>query len=489
MTEKSLSKVKLRFPPSPTGHWHLGGARSALFNWLFAKKHGGEIVLRSEDTDKSRSDKKYEIEIVETMRWLGLDWSEGIDWEKDGDSWKALDRGPHAPYRQSERTEIYEKYLSKLLEDKKAYYCYCSKEDLEAEKEFLTASGLPPKYSGKCRNLKEAPEGKIPQSIRFRTPDKKISFEDLVRGNVSFDTSLFGDMIIAKDTKNPLYNFAVVVDDYEMEVTHVIRGEEHLANTPRQMLIQEALGFNTPTYGHLPLILAADRSKLSKRYAETAMLQYKEDGYLPEALINFLVLLGWHPSGNDEIFSLEELIKEFDVKRVQKAGAVFDPQKLDWLNGYYIRKMSPENLAERLKDFTNTETLKDDRTLKIISAVRDRMTTLKDFGTLSSFFHQLPAYEADLLVWKKSDKDKTKEVLEGLLNVLGDLPESGLNKEILDAKLETLIQKFDKGTVLWPMRVALSGQSASPDPFTIAEILGREEVLKRISLAHQKLNG
>ncbi|MCL4437633.1 glutamate--tRNA ligase, partial [Patescibacteria group bacterium] len=359
----NFKEIRTRLAPSPTGPLHIGTARTALFNWLFAKQNKGKFILRIEDTDKERSKKEYEGQIIEGLKWLGLNWDEG-------------------PYRQSERTEIYKKYLQKLLDEKKAYYCYCTKEELEAEKQEMSSRGLPPKYSGRCREFNPPaggpPAGKTPQLIRFKMPEKEVKFTDLIRGEVSFDSSLFGDIAIAKNLETPLYNFAVIIDDFEMKISHVIRGEDHLSNTPKQILIQDALGIPTPEYAHLPLILAPDRSKMSKRDIETSFLEYRENGYLPEAMLNFMVLMGWHPKEDKEIFSPEELIKEFDLSRVQKTGAVFNKEKLDWLNAFYIRNAPVEKILAYIKP--RLEKSNSDESLnlaeKIINIEKDRARTL-----------------------------------------------------------------------------------------------------------------
>ena len=344
MPENVKKPVRVRFAPSPTGPLHIGGARTTLVNWLFARHTGGALVLRIEDTDRERSKKAYEDELLEGLAWLGFDWDEGP-------MLGGGEKGDFGPYRQSERTEIYKKYLEELLEKGEAYYCYCTKEDLEAQKQVMAAQGLPPKYSGHCRNLAAPPGGKRPEVIRFKIPETKVEFTDMVRGKVVFDAGLFGDQVIAKDVNSPLYNFAVVVDDALMQITHVIRGEEHLSNTPKQILMARSLGFAAPIFAHLPLILNPDRSKMSKRFADTALSEYRKKGYLPDAIINFIALMGWHPKDDREVMTREELVKLFDIERVQKAGAIFNQEKLDWLNREYLKMMSDDEIAEKLEPF------------------------------------------------------------------------------------------------------------------------------------------
>lgn len=468
----------------------MGGARTALFNWLFARKYGGKLILRIEDTDPERSDRKYEPEITEMMKWLGLDWDEGPDWQMVNHEWQTTTRGEYGPYRQSERAAIYRKYLEKLLAEGKAYFCYCSKEELEAQRQALIAAGLPPKYSGHCRDLKSAPAGKAPQVIRFKMPEGEVEFDDLIRGRVRFNLGLFGDIVIARDINSALYNFALVVDDYEMKISHVIRGEEHLANTAKQIALARALDLPVPVFAHLPLILSPDRKKMSKRFTETSILHYREEGYLPEAIVNFLALLGWHPKGDREIFSLPELVEEFDLKRVQKAGAVFDPKKLDWINSQYLKKLSLDELMSRLEPRLLERGVKTTKKMlrKLVEVERERMKKLSDFTKLTAFFFELPDYEPKLLVWKDDPIAKTREVLEELLALLEKTPaEDFEDKDKINRILAEPAEKFGRGSVFWPLRAALSGQAASPDPLSILEILGKKETIARLTLAINKI--
>lgn len=463
MTNNPKKEVRVRIAPSPTGPLHLGTARTALFNWLFAKNQDGIFVLRIEDTDLERSDPKYEKDILENLQWLGLNWDKG-------------------PYRQSERLDIYEKYIKKLLKEERAYYCFCSKEDLEAERQAMLSQGLAPKYSGRCRHNKK-PDPNQPSVIRFRMPETEVVFNDLIRGKVKFNAGLIGDIVIAKDLRTPLYNLAAVLDDFEMKISHVIRGEDHLSNTPKQILLQKALGFSEPLYAHLPLILSPDRTKLSKRYLETSISDYRKAGYLPEALINFLALLGWHPEKDREIFSLEEIIKEFSLKRVQKGGAIFNPEKLDWLNSQYIMALGPEELVERLENFIPETWLKNRKFLLSVAQIeKERVKKLTNFPKLASFFFELPDYPAKLLTWEKTSKEDTLDNLQSIFSLLKDSGEESRNK------IMTLAASRGRGEVLWPLRVALSGQVASPGPLEIMEVLGKEETLKRLEIAIQKLN-
>ena len=488
---QSLFGPRVRLAPSPTGLFHLGNARTGLFNYLFARKAGGKFVLRIEDTDKERSKKEYENTILEGLKFLGIEWDEGPG-----------TNGFLGPYRQSERLEIYEKYLRQLLEEEKAYYCFCSSEEIEAQKEEMIARGVPPKYSGKCRDLPKSTletyleEGKE-KTIRIKIPNKVIKFEDIIRGEVEFDLSLIGDIVIAKSLKEPLYNFAVVIDDYLMKITHVIRGEDHISNTPKQIAIQEALGLPRPNYAHLPMILGPDRSKLSKRHGAMALTDYRKMGYLPEAIINFLVFLGWHPIGNEEILSLEELINKFDLERVQKGGAIFNIKRLDWFNAQYLKKMSSEELMDRVVDYIKNfssapEIIKEygiDYIKKVIDIELPRMNKLSDLIDLSDFFFKKEIkYSKELLKWKDMTDTELAKALQDSLNILEKVKGSEFNRINLQIKFygfidEDLSYKGNKGKLLWPLRAALSGKKASPGPFEIAEVLGKEESIKRLKQA------
>ncbi len=473
--------------PSPTGPLHIGTARTALFNWLFARKHGGVFVLRIEDTDRERSKKEYEQEILDGFAWLGIDWDEFA--------------------RQSERLAVYRSYLERLLKSGDAYYCYCTKEDLEAQRQAMLASGLPPRYNGHCRPSRPGfrpPEGREPQVIRFKVPETTVEFRDVIRGKVSFDASLLGDQVIAKNLDAPLYNFAVVVDDALMEITHVIRGEDHVSNTPKQIVIQRALGFREPLYAHIPLILNSDRSKMSKRFADTALAQYRERGYLPGAMVNFLALLGWHPKDDREVMDPAELIELFELERVQKSGAVFNEDKLKWLNREQMKKLDVRALAELVRPFLPESVRATEKYAalvdRIVSVERQRAETLADFATLGKFFFELPAYEPKLLIWKESPLREVKQILEELIAAIDAVGEQSFDRETITAAVAAVINgggsKSDeavsaprnRGSVLWPLRVSLSGQASSPDPIEIMLVLGKDESLSRIRRGIGKLS-
>jgi glutamyl-tRNA synthetase len=495
-------QVRVRFAPSPTGFFHVGSARSTLFNWLYAKKEGGVFVLRIEDTDKERSNPEFERIIFESLEWIGLTWDEGPGFTR-ADGSEVREKGSFGPYRQSERKAIYKKYLEKLLYDNHAYWCFCTPEELEAERQSLLASGSPPKYSGTCRSLpketvSERQERGESAVIRFKMPEEKISFSDIIRGTVEFDMSLGGDVVIAKGLDQPLFDFANMIDDEMMEITHVIRGEDHIPNTPKQIAVARVLGFRKLYYAHLPLILNSDRSKMSKRFQAASLVEYQKMGYVPEALVNFLVLLGWHPepivdtktgkAHEREIFSLEELSKLFDFKRVQKGGAIFNIEKLNWINNRYLRVLENKEIARRLREggFVK-EGIEESMLLKTIELIKPRMRTLKEFEELAGCIFSVPEYDGTLLVWKKSTKDESKKNLIDVNAVLQATGENTFTPGELKNALSPLTTERGNGDVLWPLRVALSGKEFSPGPFEIMSVLGKNESMRRITEATAKL--
>ncbi|OGZ19095.1 MAG: glutamate--tRNA ligase, partial [Candidatus Nealsonbacteria bacterium RBG_13_38_11] len=399
----------------------------------------------------------------------------------------------YGPYRQSERTDLYRKYLEKLIAEDKAYFCFCSEQDLEAEKQYQMSQGLSPHYSGKCAGLDKKTvkqylaEGK-PSIIRFRITPKKVAFDDLIRGRLEFDASLMGDIIIAKSLDAPLYNFAAVVDDFEMKISHILRGEEHISNTPKQILIQEALGFPQPLHGHLPLILNEDRTKMSKREGATSVFDFRKEGYLSEALVNFMAFLGWNPGDEREIYSLASLVKEFSLEKIQKGGAVFNIKRLDFLNGFYIRQRSPEKLAELCLPYLTAAGLTniDSETLvKIVSIYQERLKRLSEIVELADFFFKDKLdYDKNMLKWKEISDKEAKDSLDKLEKLLSKIKDEDWQKEKLESVLLQETEKTNnRGALLWPLRVALTAKEASAGPFEIAEILGKEKSLKRIQEA------
>ncbi|MDP2966875.1 MAG: glutamate--tRNA ligase [bacterium] len=476
--------VRTRIAPSPTGFLHIGLARTALFNYLFAKKYQGSFVLRIEDTDLERSSPEFEKDIIESLKWLGIDWSEGPDID-----------GQYGPYRQRERLNIYAKYLEKLLAENKAYHCFCSEEELEAQRQYQMSIGETPRYTGKCANLdkelvqKYLAEGK-PSVIRFRIIPKKLHFDDLIRGRVEFDTELMGDIVIAKNLETPLYNFAVVIDDFEMKISHVIRGEDHISNTPKQILMQEALGLSRPIYGHLPLILGPDRTKLSKRHATVSVSEYRKEGYLAESLINFMAFLGWNPGDEREIYSMNSLVKEFSLDKVQKGGAIFNIKRLDYLNGFYIRQKSIERLLDLCLPFLKEKGLINDdynqeEVKKIIAIHQERLKKLSEIAELADFFFKEKLdYDKNLLKWDGMEEKEIKNSLEKSEKILSKIQSADWKKENLQNILMPEAEEMgDRGKLLWPLRVALTGKTASAGPFDIADILGKEKTIKRIKEA------
>ncbi len=507
-SEQKQGKIRTRIAPSPTGLFHIGNARTALFNYLFTKKNNGTLILRVEDTDQERSKKEYEEDIIESLKWLDIQYDE--------------------LYRQSERTEIYKKYIEKFLEEDKAYYCFCPPDELESQRQYQISQGQSPKYSGKClgmpkQEIEKNLEANKPFVVRFKVPIKKtIFFHDLIRSKIKFDSSQIGDFIISKGLDQPLYNFVVVVDDYEMKISHIIRGEDHISNTPKQILIQKAMGFPQLKYAHIPLILGTDRSKLSKRHGATSISEYRKLGYLPETIVNFMAFLGWNPDTEREIYTMPSLIKEFSLEGIQKGGAVFNIKKLDNLNGFYIRQKSLKRLTELcmpylveagLIDKTNhdldysetpglfkqkkskikikeTKELVDiDYIKNIIQIYQERLKFLSEIVELTSFFFKDKLdYENDLLRWKSMSNQEIKQALDKVGDILRNIDEKKFNKNNLEKIFLTEANGAgDRGSILWPLRVALTGQKASASPFEIAEILGKEKTLKRVVEAEGKL--
>lgn len=498
--------IRVRIAPSPTGNFHIGTARTALYNYLFARANGGSFVLRIEDTDVLRSEEVFEKDIIDGLTWLGLTWDEGPD-----------KGGAYGPYRQSERTDIYRTHLHTLSEKGMLYRCYCTPEELEQERQAYQERNEAPRYSGKCRSITEADRIRFEEQgknfvLRFRTPSETLVFEDIVRGSVSVDTSLIGDMVIAKDMDSPLYNFAVVVDDYTMEITHVIRGEDHVSNTHKQILIQRALGFPLPQYAHIPLILNPDRSKLSKRKNKVSLVEYRKEGFLPEALINCMALIGWNPGGEQEIFSLEELGNIFSLERVHKAGAIFDIQKLRWINAQYIRAKDITELTHLCLPFlvekgyitpinselfaTGPFVTKGGREVDfaycetVIAGERERIETLSEITDRTElFFVEIPEYDPVILAWKDMTPESVRESLLFAENALLAIDEDGWDAASLEERVKSAIAEkgLKNGEVLWPLRVALTGLEKSPSPFEVAAILGKAYTISRIQHALSRI--
>lgn len=478
--------IKVRFAPSPTGPLHIGGARSALFNYLYAKSRDGVFLVRSEDTDTDRSRIEYEEEILDALTWLGISWDEGI--RVGGDA---------GPYRQTERLHIYRSYAEKLLKEGKAYYCFCSEEELEAERQEMLARGEMVRYSGRCRHLSpEEIERRINNGekpvVRFKVEDgPDVVVDDMVRGRVSFPRDNLGDFIIVKSDGIPTYNFAVVIDDHLMCITDVIRAEEHLSNTPRQILLYEALGWEVPRFGHISLILGEDRQKMSKRHGATSVMAYKEMGYLPEALVNFLALLGWSPEGEEEIFDLPSLEKLFSLQRVNKSPAVFDLDKLNHINREHLKRKSDEELAELARPFfmrsryqKEIKALGDERYMFLIHAIRDYMTCLSEAVNYAAIFLERPVLGEDAL---KILNDG--EIWETLQELTAELP-GDITPQAAKAWLKDFIKRrqLPAKKVYMPLRCALTGEVHGPElPYVLA-VLGCEEIRQRVNMARREVS-
>lgn len=480
-----MDEIRVRIAPSPSGNLHVGTARTALFNYLYAKKHNGKFVLRIEDTDLDRSDDAYIKNIYDSLKALGLNWDEGPDVG-----------GEYAPYQQSERFEIYPEYAQKLIKSGHAYECFCTQEELEAEKEESVKNKRAHIYSGKCKDLSDAQreelrkEGKKP-SIRFHVPTTgETKFNDLVKGELKFENSLIGDFVIMKSNGTPTYNFAVVIDDMEMKISQIIRGEDHISNTAKQVLIYEALGAKVPEFGHLGMILAPDRSKLSKRHGATAVSEFVEKGYLTEALINFVALLGWSPSDGHEIKSLDEIAADFRIGEVSSSNSIFEYDKLNWMNGQYIKKMDIKELTKKVVPYLSNYDLSElsqENLEKMVEVTREPVTILSDFTDDVKYFFG-------------NDVEVDEEVRESVLNtensqkVLTYIVEKDLSKWAFDdehklheqlGELRTYFkeQGIKPKETMWAIRAAVTGRTHGADMVAVLMILGRDRVAHRIKVA------
>jgi glutamyl-tRNA synthetase len=465
--------MRLRFAPSPTGYIHVGNVRTALFNFLHSKKHNGKFILRIEDTDIERSTKEYEESLLKSIKWLGLSWDEGPDVD-----------GEFGPYRQSERTDIYKKYALKLMEEGKAYYCFCTPEELEVEREKARKAGQPYKYSGKCRNIPpEEGEKRVKNGekavIRFKMPQEKdFKYKDLIRGEISFDLNLFGDFVIIRSNGLPSYNYAVVIDDHFMKITDIIRGEDHISNTPKQIKLYEAFGWTPPNFGHLSMVLGPDGSPLSKRHGATSLIQFDEMGYLPEALLNYLAMLGWAPPEEREILTLKELIELFDITKVSKSGAIFDYNKLNWANRKHIQALSEEELIIRGERFLKDENIMESFStlgdkekewfIKAVKSIKSNITVLTDLPIELNIFFE---YKIDKEAFEELKEESGKKVLNLLYKTFKDKGKITV-KDIFDF-IKTAKNKGIKGKELFhPMRVIFTGQGSGVELDKFLEIIG-----------------
>ncbi len=498
-TEKS---VRVRFAPSPTGELHIGGARTALFNFLFAKHNKGKIILRIEDTDQKRYVEGSIERLLESLNWLGIKFDEGLIASGKSTS-PRVEKGEFGPYTQSKRTEIYKKYAQELIDGGHAYYCFCSEDRLKKMREEQMAKKQSPMYDRTCLKLtkeqiKEKLANNEPYVIRLKVPNSgKVVFNDLIRGKVEIDNATIDDQVLLKSDGMPTYQLANVIDDHLMQISHVLRAEEWLPSTPKHILLYKAFGWQPPEFGHIPLVLAPDKSKLSKRHGAVSVEEFRRLGYLPEALVNYIAFLGWNPKDNREFFTLDELAKEFDINKINKAGAVFDIEKLNYFNGHYINKLSDDNLLcqmSNVKCQSHSLNVKSDKKIiaRIISIVKSRMTKLSDFSQLAKPFLEEIKYKPELLIFRKSTKESTLKGLElttyGLQLITSAQWE---NIDNLNNALLKIVQDngLTNGDVFWPVRVALSGLEKSPSPAEMLWVLGKSESVKRIKKAIELLNG
>lgn len=481
-------QVRVRYAPSPTGHLHIGGARTALFNYLFARNQGGKFIIRIEDTDQKRNVESGERNQLEWLRWIGIEWDEGVDVG-----------GPYGPYRQTERLDLYREKTAELLEKGVAYRCYCTEEELEREREEQLASGKNPAYSGKCRNLTDSErasleaEGRV-ASIRFRVPaGRAYTFTDLVRGEITFDSDGTGDFVIVKKDGIPTYNYAVVIDDHLMQISHVLRGEEHISNTPRQLMLYETFGWEPPHFGHMTMIVNEKRKKLSKRDESIVQFieQYAVLGYLPEAVMNFLALLGWSPEGTDEIFSRDELIRIFNPARLSTSPAMFDTQKLAWMNNHYIKQADPESIIELALPYLqnagrlpqNLSPEQREWAGKLIALYQEQLTAVSDIVRMTELFFrdelELEADAAEVLAGAEA-----RAVLASFKKQLSDA--AAYEAEHFKALIKAVQKETgQKGKALFmPIRAAATGQTHGRDLNETLALLGKEVIMKRLAIVN-----
>ncbi len=473
-------KVRVRFAPSPTGYLHLGVAHTGLFNWLFARNQGGVFILRIEDTDTARSTEESMNAIKDGMRWIGMDWDEGPDVG-----------GDYGPYFQMQRLDIYRKYGLQLIREGKAYRCYCTKEELEEKRREAIKRKKPPKYDGTCRNLTpeqiEANEAKgKPYVVRFKLPEeeREISFDDIIVGKVTFNSKVLDDFVLLKSNGTPIYNFANVIDDYLMKITHIIRAEQHISNTPRQLLLYEALGFEPPLFVHIPHILGKDRSKLSKRHGATSVTWYRDNGYLPEAMVNYLALLSWSPGNERELFSIDELIELFSLDKISKSPAIFDATKLEWMNGQYIKQMPIDKLAllaiPYLKEKFGLDYTADDPELReVLNLMHDRIKFIHELGDYGYFF-----FTDDFDFDNKAQKQLKKEGVPSLLRKLKERFEAldSFDEECVERATRGLIDELGikAGALIHPTRAAVTGTTIGPSLFELLAVVGKERTIARL---------
>jgi len=472
-------EIRVRIAPSPSGNLHVGTARTALFNFLFAKNMGGKFVLRIEDTDLERSNEQYTQNIFDSLKAMGLQWDEGPDVG-----------GDYGPYKQSERLDIYKKYAEKLLESGHAYYCWCTAEELEAEKAVMQAEKGQSIYSKRCKNLtpeqieKFKAEGRTP-TIRFEVPSRKLKFNDLIKGDVEFDLNLLGDFVIMKSNGIPTYNFAVVADDMDMKMSHIIRGEDHISNTPRQILIYEAFGAKVPEFAHVGMILAPDKTKLSKRHGATAVSEFIQQGYLPEAFVNFLALLGWSSPDGAEVMPLADIIEKFSLDRISISPAIFEFDKLNWMNGMYIRSMPVSELVERLKPYLkdyNLSIYSQTQLETIVNAVKEPLIKLSDVTDAISYFFGDSINIDNEIKETVLNTEESKKVLSEFIKFCETIDYGDIEKihEQL-GEFRTMMKPLKPKQTMWAIRAALTGRTHGADMGVIVSLLGKERVMLRVN--------
>ena len=483
-------EIRLRFAPSPTGYLHIGGARTALFNWLYARHYKGIFILRIEDTDQVRSTEEAVNVILEGMKWLGLDWDEGPG-----------KGGEYGPYFQMQRLPIYQEYTEKLLKDKKAYYCYCTREELAESRGKQAKEGKSPKYDRHCLNINDEEkrryeeEGRKPV-VRLKIPSKTIVFNDLLRGEVSFEGELLSDLVIMKSDGIPTYNYAVVIDDALMNITHVMRGDDHISNTPKQILIYEALGFDIPKFAHIPMIIGSDHTRLSKRHGATSVMEYKKMGYIPEAVVNYIAHLGWSSGDEREIFFPEELIKEFSLDKISKHAAVFSMDKLNWFNSEYLKRRSIDSLTEMVIPFLKEANYIKDKELsepkiewlkEVVKLMQGRFKNFSQFIDYADYFFvdkiniEPQAFQSVL------NKEGVPDILQALKEKFSCLEcwdEEGIENAVRRVAFSL---KLKGGQIIHPTRVALTGKTVGPGLFKLMVLLGKENIIKRLEEAVEKI--
>ncbi|MFB3883520.1 MAG: glutamate--tRNA ligase [Armatimonadota bacterium] len=478
--------------PAPTGRLHIGTARTTLYNWLFARHHGGTFVLRIEDSDKARSSEEFTRDILDAIRWLGLDWDEGPEVG-----------GPYGPYFQSQKLPRYREVAHELVEAGMAYPCYCTPEEIEARRKEMQAKGLPPRYDRRCRGLTAAQREQLeaagrPKAIRFITPDGGvIAWRDLIRGEVSFENALLDDFVLLKADGFPTYLLAVVVDDHDMRISHILRGEDLISATPRQLHIYQTCGWPAPEFAHIPLILGPDRSKMSKRHGATAVTEYREQGYLPEAFVNFIALLGWSPGDDREKLTRQEMIEAFSIEGIGKSGAVFDKEKLDWMNGVYLREMPDEPFVAAARPFilaacsAGPQTCEPDDSYlaKALLLEKGRAKTLAELPTLTEFFFREPDSYDEKGERKWFRREGAAELLAAVREALASL--QLFDEPSLEAAIRGVAGKLalQPGPVIHTTRLAVTGRTAGPGLFETMEVLGRERVVARLARAERYVRG